>query len=295
METFLHIAALRQNMPFRIKGRVVDEEGRPVDGVTMRIHTARAVGVRPATGPSPFTDVVVGDDEQRTIDGALEISRPSAKAVFLTLEKEGHYTRRLAFGPDDTRATSVVRDDLVVAFPRRGRPTTLADYLAERPQHARTALLVDLAGPPNPARCVTTAAPAADTARGPALICELQPGPDGTPLLNPINTEVGTPAPVRLRFSVPDGGFVRAEIRDDRAVGLEMMRAPADGYAPELGIEPPLGGRPVYFYFRCADKYGRGKVGRVLGLVRDKTVSVDVELRVQPDGTRNLETGEAEF
>jgi hypothetical protein len=75
-----------------------------------------------------------------------------------------------------------------------------------------------------------------------------------------------------------------------------MREAPADGYKPEFAIdltpERIRSNEFLYFYFRVGGKYGRGSVGGIQFAKDHGKVSVWLSLDVQPDGSRNLDTGE---
>lgn len=282
-----------QNVPVHLEGAVVDSDGDPIKGVKMSVYTGRVTGLVPSTGPFGLDDRIDEAQEVRTVDGAFDVRCRSAAAVTLDFQKEGHYRWRAIFHAVDGRP--LTREDLRIVLPRRGPPQALSDYSVERPQNTAVGLWVDFGLLAERYDKERTPAPTPETTTGNALLCAVEAGDDGRPLLRPIGRSVGTPGRVTLRFSAADGGFVRAEVGGRRHAGLEMMRAPADGDDPELRIDPPLKDQPVYFYFRCGGKYGRGMVYEVVGRLRENTVTVGVWLRLQPDGTRNLETGEERF
>lgn len=73
-----------------------------------------------------------------------------------------------------------------------------------------------------------------------------------------------------------------------------MNEAPAEGYERELVLDEAqlkamstAGGYTAHFYFRCGDRYGKGRLG--IPMLSADEVRVDAYFFIQSDGSRNLE------
>ena len=78
---------------------------------------------------------------------------------------------------------------------------------------------------------------------------------------------------------------------------VEMREAPADGYAREMTITSEhmdrlrRGGPGQSFYFKGNGMYGRGRLNACIIDWRKKLPILWFTLQLQPDGSRNLDTG----
>jgi hypothetical protein len=114
------------------------------------------------------------------------------------------------------------------------------------------------------------------------------------------------PTDVKLIIKAnPGDGFIRYQPQDFRSretgdsqvryaspepIRRQMATAPETGYLAELPLSFSDG--PIYLYFKCAGRYG---CARYISSDLEKDgskFSIRFELEVQPDGSRNLETGE---
>lgn len=111
------------------------------------------------------------------------------------------------------------------------------------------------------------------------------------------------PPEVRLIISDNEGGFIpfdydphMYEVSGGRKlwdrVGLQMRLAPEDGYRKEWVLTPELLKNPPFFYCRMNGTYGRGRIMAIEMSTDGRGVTLTVEIMIQPDGSRNLETGE---
>lgn len=84
----------------------------------------------------------------------------------------------------------------------------------------------------------------------------------------------------------------RPGARDLNTIRYEMREAPSDGYGPSLELDPN-GAETIYFYCKVGELYGRGSATPALieelGGGRKRVVA-HVEIELNPDGSRNLET-----
>jgi hypothetical protein len=134
------------------------------------------------------------------------------------------------------------------------------------------------------------------------LTVEVSQGPNGTIAVFEQRNErleiSRAPKSLKIRFKEPDSGFLRNEVKKAKPLGRQMKTAPATGYQPELAFDGKemLGPRPVtqldLFYFKIGNYYGSGAY-QGFRLADDRSrIVVRLFLQLQPDGTRNLETGE---
>ena len=107
------------------------------------------------------------------------------------------------------------------------------------------------------------------------------------------------PQVLRLRINDPEGGFVLYEQEEGKHARWFMKRAPAEGYVPELVLTAEelharwmmSPSRGTYFYFKTGGRYGKGSVGEVLLEDGGTRLIAYVALSLQPDGSRNVDTG----
>ena len=74
-----------------------------------------------------------------------------------------------------------------------------------------------------------------------------------------------------------------------------MMQAPETGYTNEIVFTPEDWYRRGWFYCRIGNNYGRGYIERIDPRDEAKTIETKVTLYMQPNGSRNLETGEKPY
>lgn len=122
------------------------------------------------------------------------------------------------------------------------------------------------------------------------------------------------PQRLDLFLSDPNGGFVMSELGYNKKTMHKMKQAPASGYKQPLSFDATdllkillRDGKSEYqsFYFKVGEKYGKGyfmptavrvKLGQFpryyYPMGKDGIVSIGIWFFLQPDGSRNLETGE---
>jgi hypothetical protein len=103
------------------------------------------------------------------------------------------------------------------------------------------------------------------------------------------------PRRLRLGMRTQNGGLLKILRDPTRRLSSQTRLAPETGYNQELIVLPDdfieggAKGGPV-FYFRAADKFGKGDTGWVEVNATRSLVQLRVRFRVQPDSSRNLET-----
>jgi hypothetical protein len=116
------------------------------------------------------------------------------------------------------------------------------------------------------------------------------------PLPDVPGARLRVPAPAVLDFADADGGVVFHEFADGnpRRIYRAMRTAPADGYEPSFVLDTANRNGTYFFYCRIGDRYGKGLVVvPSFGHADDGTevVMAHIEIRLNFDGSRNVETG----
>ena len=113
--------------------------------------------------------------------------------------------------------------------------------------------------------------------------------------LYPAGTETTAtlPATLRLVAGGTDSGFILTTPPNRFRPFRKMKEAPQQGYQREIVLRAPAIMRQSVFVFYCRvnGKYGKGKIYNIQrpGQGGDRVIA-HVQLWLQPDGTRNLET-----
>ncbi|NLB65781.1 MAG: carboxypeptidase regulatory-like domain-containing protein [Lentisphaerae bacterium] len=110
------------------------------------------------------------------------------------------------------------------------------------------------------------------------------------------------PQKLRLVLNDPEGGGIVYEQKEGERAFWSMKEAPEEGYQQELVIDAdwlfrrsgymttgPDDG--IYFYFKVDGRYGKGKLGTPKIVEDNRELEVRVQLQMQLDGSRNLDTG----
>lgn len=82
---------------------------------------------------------------------------------------------------------------------------------------------------------------------------------------------------------------------------MTMKTAPETGYVQEMEIDPKKVIERIktvegtysglYFYFKVGGRYGKGSIGQIDVVNGGERVRVLIAFMVQPDGSRNVDTG----
>jgi hypothetical protein len=282
------IAALqRLSVPMAVTGQVVDEDGQVLGHVRLDV----------IVGPSKaLMNAPARTQTSQLTEGVFAIDEPSAASLTLQFEKVGYYSKYYQFEADPNEPKPIHVHDLRVVLPRRGAGKPLPSYASERRLLGASGVLVDLNSPPVSGRDDSDA-PAPPPGKANLLLASPDVGADGRPEIRFLagSPTYGEVRRVVLRFSSPDGGFVVARPTNDRLAPLDMIVAPETGYQPELVLDGQTK-FPVYFFFRCGGRYGRGVVrGTSASLEVAKGARINVSTRLQTDGSRRIETLDRSF
>jgi hypothetical protein len=113
---------------------------------------------------------------------------------------------------------------------------------------------------------------------------------------NPLLKTQAYPVKASLKIHDPEGGFLRRDYPDPSHGPEKVFRgiraAPSDGYVQEWVLSAEDLSKYPYFFFRSRGHYGTGRISEVYVDEEQKLVVLHMTLRMNPGGTRSLETGE---
>ncbi len=298
-----------RNAAITLVGRVVDEEGMPLERVQLYATKSRV---------SLMAESFVTLDESRfdLADGRFRVTCRSCSSVQLQFSREGYYSETVDFHVEYVvreagRLTSEVAKDLertdlqivlrsaqnMVRLVRyrgflhstAGGPATVVPIRTDR--GSRGVRLDDLSRPPGkkaqylPGYVQLLAAVTED-----GNLATESP-PDAPRVHFP-----GSPV---LDFSEADGGLILYQYAsgDPQKVYRTMRTAPADGYQSSLLLDSAVRGGDdgdYYLFCRIGDRYGKGRVHLPSFVHMDgeeeKVVMAHIEIRLNLEGGRNVET-----
>ncbi|MCP3963202.1 MAG: hypothetical protein GY719_35630 [bacterium] len=291
------------NGAIALSGRVEDEAGRPLERVRLKVRESRF--------DPDAESFSASSTESRMVDGWFEVSCQDCDGLSLRFSKKGYYSENLELATDRSEPTEdgvigkagdVSESHLRVVLGRIENEATLVRY--------QSTLTSAADGP------VTVAPMKRDLSAGGVKLERLREialksnEPMRYVRLVPAVAESGAlaekaapatpgsvarlPAPVVLDFSEAGGGVVlfRLARGNPRDIYRAMRTAPEEGYQESIVLEPTKDGS-YYFYCRIGDSYGKGMVGQPsFGYAVDgrEVTQAYIEIRLNPDGSRNLET-----
>jgi hypothetical protein len=285
------------NVDFVIKGRVVDQDGNPLAGVTVDVRRSKETG--------PFAQKTYTDT--KTVSGTFDFSFRESDFVGLEFRRDGYHSGRLSFvGPAPTEGVRIdgqthTYDGVTVVLQKIGRLAFLHKYgpivTCTADGRFRVWDISRIGTERTETKCIDL--PAAPGRETPCVFVRVVPSQ--VPIAPTLQggDEV-TPRDAAVQLVLQDGkggGFVRAHSKGRTTLDavLDITTAPTDGYSPALELTPEelvglRADRNVYFYFRLNGFSGKG---RIIGLtyLPDQGVR-DCVLRfyLQPDGSTNVET-----
>lgn len=296
-------------------GSVLDEQGRPLDSVSLEVAVARF---------DPTAESLQRVEKSRqVVTGAFRISCQRCSDLRLRFDKEGYHgemvtvsTRERSDPLSEARPAKQLGTLQVVLRPVvapvrletfRGRITAAPDSALTKVLPVPSSAYVDAStgdslgrssGRPSGSSSGLGRAVPLKSLREKAsgdlpdfvrLSAELEGGALKTRRPWPSARPLAVAPALEL---AGDGGFRLYEPSSKRVAEIwrEMDEAPADGYSPRLELDPERD-RPLYFYIRIGGRYGKGRVTptSVDRGSNGQRVSAFVELRLNAEGGRGLE------
>lgn len=293
---------------FVLKGMVVDEEGKILDKVSLRISESRLKEMGTKNE---------GVDRSQEVNGEFTVEVNGADCVDIWFYRDGYYSEHLSFSTDealpknwDSRvmrgekvdSAVVKRDGLRVVLEKYGKLADLTMFPASlRSSVDGDATVWNLAilsdGQGKDVKNVR------DEASLPASCFYLDPQVDasGKLLVQQVllgSTEQQCPGKVRVVMK-GDGGFVPVltVAQTNQRQYRKMKEAPVNGYQKELVLDADAIKRyfqsrdeakpGTFFYVKIGKLYGKGKLA--VNFARNNAVEATIVLHIQPDGSRNME------
>jgi len=289
------------NVSYRIKGVVVDENNVPLNDVQLEIMKSR----------SSWTWQTDRKTEKKTISKEFEIKESGYIAIVLYFFKEGYYAENISFTQNspakDKEFTSTFKDgvltanDVRVVMRAKGIRANMDNICKKLSYNENGSGDVINLGTQEiqkikdisdiktlPENCIYIYAER--TADG--KIDVIKPK---SKVGNPNVDNDVYPRKITLKFSDPEGGFIVFPNKNGRAFQY-MKEAPEIGYPNELIFNVEYGEdipQYVYFYFKSKGKYGKGYFIQIMDKLYDnrkkvENISVELELRLNTDGSRNV-------
>lgn len=295
------------NAGIELSGRVEDQDGKPLEQVRLHVRESRF---------SLASESFLASDESvlELEDGRFRVDCGRCSGVRLHFAKDGYYSETFDFHVEKAEegtgrlagdnAQDLVRTDLVIVLRSDRNKAELVRYQASltsapdgpvrvaplrRDLGSAGVLLEHLSNPPSKKAQILPGyvrlLPTLDDAGALAA----QPLPDVP------GARMRLPAPAVLDFSHADGGAVLHRFigGDPARIYREMRTAPAEGYQTTLDLDTAKRDGIYFFFCRFGDRYGKGLVAvPSFGHAEDgrEVVVAYVELRINLDGSRNVET-----
>jgi hypothetical protein len=199
------------------------------------------------------------------------------------------------------RAPTLIQEDLRIVLERQGQRTWLLDYNEVLTYEGTgRGVIIDFDRPHYRGQSVVEVRNLHDPTQLPEDCVYLLVETDANgriavvrvPRQNSAHIDIW-PKRMRLIMNAPESGFVSVEPDPNRKLARQMKQAPESGYQRELILETDeTGFHHRYFYFKTKDKYGKGATGWVTVEENASVIRFSPTFRLQPDGSRNLETGD---
>ncbi|MFW2403414.1 MAG: hypothetical protein ACN4GT_01525 [Gammaproteobacteria bacterium] len=294
------------NAAITLAGQVEDEDGNPLEGVSLSINKSRV---------SLMEESFLASDDSNTVlaDGRFRVSCRKCSGVRLHFDKAGYYSETKDFHVEKVAqpgsrmnpevAEDLVRTDLRIVLRSAKNKVKLVRYRGFLRSAATGPVTVlplrlDLGTRGvEPERL--TRPPDGDAQYLPGHVTLVAALTDAGELAeHPYPERPGAqlrvPAAPVIDFSAAGGGVILDQHGgpNKQVVYRTMRTAPADGYQDTISIATADRSGDFYFYCRIGDLYGKGVIGlptfdHVDG---QEVVQAYIEIRLNPDGSRNVET-----
>ncbi len=303
------------NGSIKLTGQVVDAQGAALGDV----H----VSVRKSSFTLSNSSFKSSDESRIELeDGNFEISCRTCTGIRLHFSKSGYYSETLDFGvkresvPSDTEAASTAAHDRygtnVESLEQRDlrivmRSTENQAQLDSYSGYLETSATGPLRVVPLRRDLGSSGVEIDQLHKPPSKSAKMLGGhvqllvtitEDGRlaarPMLDVPGAQFRKPAATALDFSKANGGVLLYEFSDESppTVYRAMATAPNDGYQLSLYVDSDDRSGDYYFYCRVGQWYGKGRIAKPSFQTSDgrQVVGTYVEMRINPDGSRNLET-----
>lgn len=272
----------------RVEGSIVDAVTRePITGVSLVVTEARF---------DLFSEFFRSSKtERRTVDGVYQVRCSSCSSLRVMFFADGYQSETRTFGDRFVGGSSNIElrpvVDAATLIHHRGRLVVDQNKEGNR--------ILPIGSAPRLSSSLEKARQQAERHREPFLYVQLLTDLDksGAPEMLPRGSlqDHKLAVSATLDFSGANGGAVpyKPTNTSPRDVRRSMFLAPEDGYQPQLELDTSAEG-PVWFYAHIDGSYGRGRAfpPSLEDTGSGRRLVVSIELFLNPDGSRNLETVE---
>lgn len=289
-----HVALQLNSGKLALRGDVVDEDGNPINGVTL--YVTRRVVLR-------FGETK-GVTEERQIDSAFNVTVSGGISASISFVKAGFHSEALSLQLSGRDAAEMLMpytgtDGRVkIVLEKKEKPTRLDNYSIQFASSTDTSTVAaDVTSLVEGNAPAIIRLSAGDQKKLPAIALYVTAdlgGSGGDATVIAQASLPRRPAKLQLRLEGKNSGLVKRVLRTGvgKSAAARMRKAPDAGYQSDIQFVAEELVTRQWFYCHVGGKYGRGVI-RVDEIVPNaKEVKVRIELYMQPDGSRNLDTGE---
>jgi hypothetical protein len=296
------------NAAMTLEGEVKDQDGNALEQVHLGLRTSRFDLMSESFTSKDESVLELGD-------GRFHVSCRTCSGMTLHFSKDGYYSETMNFHVEkgemqDGRrsgeeAQNLVRTDVEIVLRSDENEATLVRYEStlssaadgplrvaplRRDLGSRGVLLEHLSKPPSRAAQYLPGYVRLRAALDDEGTLAARPLPDVP------GARMRFPASAVLDFAEADGGIIFYQFADGdpKKTYRSMRTAPSDGYEPSLALDTANRDGTSYFYCRIGNLYGKGRVAVPSFGHTDagqEVVMAYMEIRLNLDGTRNVETG----
>lgn len=277
-----------------LSGRVRDDAGRPLFGVEARVEKVSYDPASPGLAKSESELVLVDDYFRFTCPACIAIRVGFSHHGYHLSSLEANYSEtKDQPGPGKRPKVDKIENVVLRAQGRVARLDRFEGRLVVREGGDEEVLPVGEKASGGPA--FLKVLPKDSKSGQPLPFLRLEVPKSGNEIVTrALVGKAGSEAPQAARIDFgATGGVLRYQprARDIRAIRYEMREAPEQGYEPTLELDP-ASEEIVYFYCKIGELYGRGSATPtfVEATQDGKRVVSHVEVELNPDGSRNLET-----
>jgi len=291
------------NGNYDLEGIITDKDGIELDGIKLEIEKCISVGF----------DQNEEKKEKKLVDKKFVVKENGYSSIRLNFGKEGYYEEILTFISRENNDNLLVNKNIKVILQKRGEQAKLVKY--------KDSLLFSYNGN---AKVFSFEIPNKNyikniknledmkTFSSPCIYVTADKDIEGNIVTEIFDEDCFMPKMTKLTINQPDAGFIIHNPNNSfQGFEREMLLAPEAGYQKEILIDFAAlknfkYGKKIFFWFKVKDKYGKGYVNSIdyrdveensvfrkgndnINNRGKGQVRVNVNLLLNPDGTRNLE------
>jgi len=302
---------LELNGNYVLEGDVQDEEGTLLNDISIYMIKSKATGFMASENTDSFVKS----------DGHFSIRENGYSSLLLTFSKPGYYPETLDLCSKEQRGHLFKDNELKVVLKKKGIPAKMLhhDYTIELTYNftgkvirlnAQESDTIKRPGSSDDKNLYISGSKIDDIEKNsiPCIYATADKNEKKQLLVKLIDGGY-EPVNVKLVVNTPDSGFIVYKPINLGLAYREMLKAPMDGYQKEMILDAnALRKGGIFFYVKAGNVLGKGKIisldyvdeknssFRAAWKNADKhdqgTVKVSIELFINQEGTRNLESGD---